>query len=330
MDHRPSTAPDLIAADLAPGDAGAAHLDWSGLRIERVRSAEHPLFRAAYERLRREFGTSGSMERKEVITARFARDPARPAGDHHLLYEMLVVRRGEEIVAVRDHTAILPAAARDTGAVIVHLSHNLIEPAMRGSGLAGWLRALPVQVARECAVRAGVAATHVPTVDKDRFTLRQVQGERKTPFRNRPDTARAELVEAQFRRESTISITLVAEMEQPLGDGRSDRPALRSYGRAGFLKIDPEVVPYCQPDFRAADEIERTGVQPVPYALVIRRVGRETERSLPGAEVRAIVTALYTMFGLHTRADHMASLWACLEHLPPETEAIALLPPASA
>jgi len=282
MDYRASTSPQLIAADLAPGDAGAVDLDWSGLRIDRIRSPEHPLFRAAYERLWRYFGASGGMEREEVIRARFAWDPSRPVLDHALLYEMLVVRRGEEIVAVRDHSAILHLADGESGPVIVHLSHNLIEPALRGSGLAGWLRALPIQLARECAARCDAA---------------------------------------------TVGCTLVAEMTEP--DGGTDSTALRSYGRAGFLTIDPEVVPYCQPDFRAADEIERSSLRPVPFALVIRRVRRETERSLASSEARAIVSGLYTMFGVHARPDHMTSLWARLDRFPADGEEIALLNPSS-
>lgn len=275
MDYRRSTAPHLIPADLAPGDAGAARLDWSGLRIASIRSSEHPLFRAAYERLWREFGMNGSMERKEVITARFDWDPSRPVEEHSLLYEMLVVQRGEEIVAVRDHSAVVPRVGADTGAAVVHLSHNLVEPTLRGSGLAGWLRAFPIQTARECAIRAGVTPGHV---------------------------------------------TLVAEMEQP----RDGSAALRSYERAGFLKLAPAVVPYCQPDFRAADEIDRTSLRPVPYALVIRRLGRESERSVSGQEVRDLASALYTMFGVHVRADHMTPLWARLERFPPATKLIAL------
>jgi hypothetical protein len=117
-------------------------------------------------------------------------------------------------------------------------------------------------------------------------------------------------------------------MEQPHGNARSNSAALRSYGRAGFLKIDPAVVPYRQPDFRAADEIDRTSLRPVPYALVVRRVGSEAERTLPSSEVRAIIAALYTMFGLHVRADHMAPLRALLDRFP--SADIPLLPPSSA
>lgn len=99
------------------------------------------------------------MEQEAVLASRFDWDPSRPAANHALLYEMLVVRRGEEIVGLRDHTVIVPVSSDPLEAaspVIVHLSHNLVEQPLRGSGLAGWLRALPLQTARECAARAGV------------------------------------------------------------------------------------------------------------------------------------------------------------------------------
>ena len=209
--------------------------------------------------------------------------------NHHALrYEMLVVRRGEEVVGLRDHTAIVPCPPHrpdHPGQVIVHLSHIIVEPPMRGSGLAGWLRALPVQTARECAAAAG------------------------EPARER--------------------ITLVAEMEHPDGVTPMIMARLRSYDRAGFLKIDPDAVRYCQPDFRAPAEIDATSVEPVPLALVVRRVGCEPELVISGGEVREIVQALYTMFGLHMRADHMAPLWGLYDHFPGPGESVALRPPLS-
>lgn len=282
MNDRRPTSPDLVADDLAPGDRRSLDLDWSGLRLERIKSPDHPLFSRAYRRLWREFGPSGGMEREEVIAARFEWDPAQPVADHALLYEMLVVLGGEEIVAVRDHTAIQSCASREEGRVVVHLSHNLVEPSFRGSGLAGWLRALPLQVARECAARTGTPAS---------------------------------------------GLTLVAEMEQPAVGEES--AALRSYGRAGFKKIDPDTVRYFQPDFRAPDEIDRTSVHSVPFALVIRRVGRESEESISSREARALITALYAMFGAHIRAGHMRPLWDRLDHLPSDSKELRLEDPSA-
>jgi hypothetical protein len=42
--------------------------------------------------------------------------------------------------------------------VVVHLSHAFVVPAERGSGLAAWLRALPLQTARRAALAAGCPA----------------------------------------------------------------------------------------------------------------------------------------------------------------------------
>jgi GNAT superfamily N-acetyltransferase len=275
----------LLAADLAPGDSASTDFDWASLRVVRIRRPDHPLLEPVYSRLWREFGARGEMETRPVIDARL-RDDARGAGDRPaLLYEILAVESGGDIVAVRDHTAIA-AAARAVGeqpSVVVHLSHLLIEPRWRGSGLSAWLRAFPIQTARECAAVAG--APH---------------GDR---------------------------ITLAAEMEHVDGGSPDVIARLRSYERAGFSKIDPERVPYCQPDFRAPAVIDRTCVRPVPLALVIRRVGREGEAEIRGSEARAIVAALYAMYGAHLRADHMAPLWALLNLFPAPDESIALRRP---
>jgi len=275
--------PELIAADLAPGDAAACALDWSPLRVEPIRAADHPLFVPVYRRLWKEFGDRGEMETERVIAARLAWDPARPIGPHAFRYEMLAVLRGEEIVAVRDHTAIVaPPRAASPPPVIVHLSHLIVEPPLRGSGLSAWLRAFPIQTARECAALAGACGA---------------------------------------------AITLVAEMEHPDGTTPAVMARLRSYERAGFAKIDPVALPYCQPDFRPPAAIEATGVRPIPLALLVRRVGREAEPHITAGEVREIVAALYAMFAVHVRADHMAPLWALLERAPAPGDAVALQRP---
>ncbi len=64
---------------------------------------------------------------------------------------MILVRRAE-VVAVRDHTAILE---ENEAHAIVHLSHNLVSPATRRTGPASWLRALPIATARECIEQHG-------------------------------------------------------------------------------------------------------------------------------------------------------------------------------
>jgi GNAT superfamily N-acetyltransferase len=147
----------LRAEDLAPGDREAAARDWTQLRVRRIRDVTDPDFAVAYDRLFTEFGPRGEMETRSVIRDRLAWDPARPVGRAALAYELLVLRSGGEIAALRDHTAVmrLDASGASPAPLVVHLSHAFVEPARRGQGLAAWLRALPLQTARRCAAAAG-------------------------------------------------------------------------------------------------------------------------------------------------------------------------------
>lgn len=151
----------LLPDDLAPGDREAARRDLHGVSVRRVRDAGDPDFAPAYERLWAEFGARGEMEARAVIRERLAWDPLQPVGRTALAYELLVLRLAGAIAALRDHTAVVRLDERAhplPGPVVVHLSHALVEPAQRGSGLAAWLRALPLQAARRCARAAGCSA----------------------------------------------------------------------------------------------------------------------------------------------------------------------------
>ena len=266
--------PVLLTPDLlAPGDRKSVQLDLAQFAWSRIRSSNDPLFETAYAALWQEFGAAHEMEPREVLAARM-----RGAG--RLRYEILLVRAGTEIAAVRDHTAI----ACD-GEIIVHLSHLFVAPTWRRSGLAGWMRAAPILTARELA-----AATGIPG----------------------------------------CSVTLAGEMEYD--DGSDPRKALRllAYERAGCLKIDPHAVRYHQPDFRPPKVIDASGgAQPLPFQLIIRRVGREHERSITGGEVRRIVRALHTMYGTQFRAQDMAHPALDIEQLPNDDDITALVPPTS-
>jgi GNAT superfamily N-acetyltransferase len=247
--------PALRADDLAPGDRDVAARDWSDLRVHRVASAADPDFALGYARLWDEFGADGAMERRAVIAERLAWDPASPAGGARLAYEMLIFRRAGEIAAVRDHSAVVRVTrdgAPAPGPVVVHLSHALVAPAHRGSGLAAWLRALPLGAARRCITAA--------------------------------------------RMDATTPVVLVAEMERGAG------AAQRSYARAGFLKVDPAAARYAQPDFRDPT------LPPLPFELVLRRVGREAERELPSGELAAIVDSIYAVYGAHVPDAALAPL----------------------
>jgi GNAT superfamily N-acetyltransferase len=295
------------AEDLAPGDSSALEQSWTDFEVCAVESADDPLFEQAWERLWREFGARGEMERPEVIRERFGWNSSGPVGGHAMLYEMIVVRSEGRTVAVRDHTAIVVAArdhtfvsppsgadADDTGApgVVVHLSHVVVEPEMRGRGLAAWLRAMPIAAARRCVSNLGDSAM-------------------------RDSATRA-------------GITLLAEME-PDDEMTSDvRRRLRSYARAGFRVVDPNRVAYAQPDFRSAADIARTGEKAVPLWLVVRRVGREHENSIPARELLRIVGALQAMFAVHVDHAHMERIRRLVSPEAIGSEDISLLVPGVA
>ncbi len=251
--------PRLRAADLAPGDRGIAARDWSALTVRPVADAADPACADAFGRLWAEFGGRGEMEPRAVIDARLGWDPARATGGAALLYELLVLRRGADVVAVRDHTAVVllddAGRPRPDAPTVVHLSHVLVERAHRGSGVAAWLRALPLDVARRCARVAG--------------------------------------------RPADAPVVLVAEMEHRDVDDPACMTRLRSYERAGFRKIDPAAAPYCQPDFRPADVLGDAPPEALPLSLVVRRVGSEDTPAMPPAEVAAIVEAIYAVYAPH-------------------------------
>ena len=259
-------------ADLAPGDAASAAVDLAAFRIDRIRALDDPLFETAYAPLWAEFGAKHEMELRATLDHRFRLAP-------RMLYEMLLVRRGGEFVAVRDHTA----AVADGGAV-VHLSHNLIAPTARRTGLAGWLRAWPIQTARECLAANG-AAVDAP-------------------------------------------VTLLAEMEHATPDDPARGIRLRAYEKAEFRKIDPAMLDYHQPDFRAPEAIDASGgARPLAFQLIVRRVGRERERTISGREIRGLVRALYGIYAPQFRPADMAHPLLSTDRFPPDNALIALLPP---
>jgi hypothetical protein len=261
----PEPNPKPATDDLAPGDDRSAAFDWTGIEVSIVRSTADPLFTRAYHFLWKEFGEKGELEQQAVLAQRFEWDPSKPVNNCALLYEMLVLRSGNDIAAVRDHTAIVPLDRHKEPAGYVHLSHVLVAPAWRRTGLTGWLRAWPILTARDCLMRARL-----------------------------PEDA---------------PLTLIAEMEPPESEYNNRFVRLRAYERAGFMKVDPAVVDYLQPDFRNPAEIDANGgPQPLPMTLIIRRVKRESETAISGRELRDTVRALYQMYGASFRSADMAAL----------------------
>lgn len=132
-------------ADLAPGDQKSLATDFSNLDWHRIQGPDDPRFAVAYAALAAEFGAANEVEQREVLAGRLRWDSGQAFKNYHLHYEMVLVTRAGEFVAVRDHSTIVDPTG---GSATLHMSHNLVAPAWRRSGIAGWLRALPLAAAR--------------------------------------------------------------------------------------------------------------------------------------------------------------------------------------
>ncbi|WP_437676163.1 hypothetical protein [Sorangium sp. So ce131] len=199
-------------------------------------------FDEGYRALDGFFGPKGELERHEVLAAWLAGVHTDPAAPIVLTYHMLIARDAEgRLAGVRDVYITLDRAARRCVAL---LSHALVLPEHRRSGLAALLRAAPVALARRALVEAGLGG------------------------------AAGEAGEAE-----KAEVLLAAEMEAVDPDDRDTAVRLFAYGRAGFAVIPPSVLPYAQPDFR---DTAALGVTPVPLPLmaVVRQVGEEERGDL--------------------------------------------------
>ncbi len=273
----------MIVADLAPGDSKSATRDWRDVCLHRIDSAQSPHFAMAYGKLWAEFGEMDEMEEESIITSRLSWDGRTMEGGCALRYRLMLVLAGDAFAAVRDHTAIV---SEGIPGAVVHLSHNLVAPEWRRTGLAGWLRALPIQTARQ-ALKA----------------------------QNRPGEE---------------PITLVGEMEHPDPKDEATMIRLSAYERAGFLKADPRVIPYHQPDFRSVAEIDESGgARPLPMQLLIRRVGLEQEREVETREIQRLAETLYRMYSRDFRDQDMKAAYRTFNDYPAPDTKVALLPPTS-
>ena len=147
----------FVPTDLAPGDARSAGIDLSAFQFDCIRGIDDPFFAPAHEALWAEFGAKNEMERRETLALRFALAP-------RILYEMILVRRGKEFIGARDHTAIVSS---DGSLAVAHLSHNLLAPAARRTGLGGWMRAFPIRTVRECLAGKDAPITLVAEMEYD-------------------------------------------------------------------------------------------------------------------------------------------------------------------
>jgi hypothetical protein len=302
--------PGLTAADLAPGDARSANFDLDPLDFHFIRDSTDPWFDAGYDVLWDEFGQKHEMENREVILQRLRRRPAETGDGFSFRYEMAVITDSEEkIAAVRDHTVILCHGNTTQSSKV---------PPRQGSSAQNDFPTENLQLNTSFAVahlshiwinpewrRSGLTGwlRALPIV-----TIRKALKEAGLP----PDTA----------------TTLAGEMEHPTPGNVEQMVRLKAYEKARYCKADPKQILYHQPDFRSPDEIDASGgPKPLPMALILRRVGRESETAAPAAEIRAIVESLYRMYAQEFRPQDMAAVYEILKRYPQGETAVALMPP---
>ena len=142
----------MIPSDLAPGDLKSLEGDWSSMELHRIHSTDDPEFDLAFGALWAEFGARSEVEQPTVLSRRLRWNGDKLVEGYALRYRLVLLKSHGKLAAVRDDTAIVRGGQEEA---IVHLSHNFIAPEWRRSGLAGWLRALPIQSARNCLAEQG-------------------------------------------------------------------------------------------------------------------------------------------------------------------------------
>lgn len=142
-------------SDLSFGDRVSSEFDWTEFQVCSIDSVVDPAFDLVYEELWKEFGPKGEMEQRSVISQRMHWRPTEISGQFSLCYELISVMKKKGLAAARDHSVIIRHGIEPL--VVVHLSHSLIMPEFRGSGMIGWLRAWPIRKAKECLKLAGIS-----------------------------------------------------------------------------------------------------------------------------------------------------------------------------
>lgn len=232
-----------------------------------IEHPDHPDFERAYGLLHDIFGPPGEME-PEYAIRRFLLDDSYdplPSGTFIRYFLIIAKDRDGNLRGVRDGSVIYnPQWAPDL--CTVYLSHIYVLPEARGTVLTYWLRIAPVELAIEY--------------------LHQLQqrGLVQLPLPEQPG------------KYFGVKLNLAAEMEYFSPDDRLSLQRILFYGRGGFDVIDPRHFPYRQPDFRDAEKIAATGNRPVPFMLLLRRMGRERQARLPIDEALVTMKLLYDEF----------------------------------
>jgi 4-aminobutyrate aminotransferase/(S)-3-amino-2-methylpropionate transaminase len=184
----------LALSDVAPGE----RLDKVAAAWERfvIREADSAAaFDEGFSTLFRAFGPTGEIERRETLEAWFrAGSLSAPDAPIRASYHLLLARdEGGVLAAVRDCFVTVDRAKKRS---VVLLSHTLVLPAYRRTGLAALLRAVPAGLARRALADAGapggeilLAAEMEMVTPKDRDSVVRMLAYGRAGFRIVPPEA---------------------------------------------------------------------------------------------------------------------------------------------
>jgi hypothetical protein len=247
--------------------------------VEAIEHPDHPDFKRAFEILWGAFGAAGEMESEPVIRKMLLDDATVPLSSGTYARYFLLVARDRATGAIRGvrdgRVLVNPAYSPDL--CLVYLSHIFMLPEARGTVLTYWLRIAPLDL----------AVTYLHTLHQ--------RGAIALPHPDAPG------------RYYGMRVDLAAEVEFFSPDDKLSLQRILFYGRGGFDVIDPKHFPYRQPDFRDPELIAKEGDRPVPFMLLLRRVGREREARLPIDEARAVIQLLYDDFAVFCEPKHLVS-----------------------
>ncbi len=247
--------------------------------VEAIEDPAHPDFARAFQILWDAFGSAGEMEPEAVIREMLLEDSTVPMPSGSFARFFLLVARDRatgEIRGVRDGRVFVNQAY-EPDLCVVYLSHIFMLPEARGTVLTYWLRIAPLDLA--------VSYLH----------LLHQRGLIRLPEPEAPGHYYG------------MRMDLAAEVEFFSPEDQLSLQRVLFYGRGGFDAVDPRHFPYRQPDFRDPRLIAETGDRPVPFMLLLRRVGREREARLPLDEARAVIQLLYDDFATFCEPKHLAT-----------------------
>lgn len=156
MSGGPGGGVDIDPRDVHAGE-GPEKVAGALARFSLREARDAAAFDEGYRALDAAFGPKGELERREVLSTWLAGAHTEPGAPIVATYHMLLARDVADgrLAGVRDCFVTLDRAARRC---VVLLSHALVLPEFRRSGLAALLRAAPVALARRALDAAGLGA----------------------------------------------------------------------------------------------------------------------------------------------------------------------------